>query len=154
MTMLTPAEELGLSGLSFDSRVRKVFYALPQPLMAELLDRMTAEAWRRKMIYLREGQAEAVRDAEAAAVEVAKLNPKIRKAPKIDWKKNALRHSFISYRVAKSKDVAGVALEAGNSPKMIFEHYRELVTPKEATEWFGIVPATGKPNITSMEAAA
>ena len=29
MVVLTPAEELGLSGLSLDSRVRKLFYALP-----------------------------------------------------------------------------------------------------------------------------
>ena len=34
------------------------------------------------------------------------------------WKANALRHAFISYRVALTKDIAAVALEAGNSPKM------------------------------------
>ena len=34
------------------------------------------------------------------------------------WKHNALRHSFISYRVAK------VSLEAGNSPRMVFSNYR------------------------------
>ena len=101
-----------------------------------------------------EGMVAAAKDAESAAVEAAKQNPKIKKVTTITWKKNALRHSFISYRVAKSKDVAGVALEAGNSPKMIFEHYRELVTPKEATEWFGIVPASTAKNITSMEEAA
>ena len=56
------------------------------------------------------------------------------------WKKNALRHSFISYRVAESQDVAKVALEAGNSPQIIFEHYRELVRPAAAKEWFSIVP--------------
>jgi hypothetical protein len=48
--------------------------------------------------------------------------------------------------VAESKDAAAVALEAGNSPKMIFEHYRELVTPEEAKEWFGILPTIKKPN--------
>ena len=48
------------------------------------------------------------------------------------WKANALRHSFISYRVALTKDIAAVALEAGNSPKMIFAHYRELCTEAEA----------------------
>ena len=58
------------------------------------------------------------------------------------WKANALRHSFISYRLAATKDVAEVALEAGNSPAMIFRHYRELATEGEAAEWFGIVPAT------------
>ena len=56
------------------------------------------------------------------------------------WKHNGLRHSFISYRVAVIKNVAQVALEAGNSPAMIFSNYRELVTPQDAKAWFGIVP--------------
>jgi hypothetical protein len=28
----------------------------------------------------------------------------------------------------------------GNSPQMLFQHYRELVTPDAATAWFSIVP--------------
>ncbi len=40
----------------------------------------------------------------------------------IGWKANALRHSFISYRCADIQNVAQVALEAGNSPGMIFGH--------------------------------
>ncbi len=56
------------------------------------------------------------------------------------WKRNALRHSYISYRVAETQKVAQVALEAGNSPQMIFQHYRELVRPAEAKAWFAIVP--------------
>ncbi|MDR3413593.1 MAG: site-specific integrase [Formivibrio sp.] len=55
-------------------------------------------------------------------------------------KENALRHSFISYRVADTQNVAQVALEAGNSPAMIFSHYRELVTPDDAKKWFAIQP--------------
>jgi len=35
-----------------------------------------------------------------------------------------------------------VALEAGNSPQMIFRHYRELVTPEQARTWFTIAPET------------
>ena len=54
------------------------------------------------------------------------------------WKHNALRHSFISYRVAQIQNVAQVALEAGNSPHMIFKHYRELVRPADAKKWFAI----------------
>ena len=69
----------------------------------------------------------------------------------ICWKANALRHSFISYRVALTKDIAAVALEAGNSAQMIFAHYRELCTESEAAEWFGIVPATAEArNILQM----
>ncbi|MBI3870999.1 MAG: site-specific integrase [Verrucomicrobia bacterium] len=59
---------------------------------------------------------------------------------KFEWKHNALRHSFISYRVADVQNVAQVALEAGNSPRMVFSNYRELVRPSEAKKWFGIVP--------------
>ena len=58
------------------------------------------------------------------------------------WKHNALRHSFISYRVAETQDVAKVSLEAGNSPQMIFKHYRELVRPADAKTWFSIAPAS------------
>lgn len=58
------------------------------------------------------------------------------------WKHNALRHSFISYRVAETQNVAQVALEAGNSPQMIFKHYRELVRPVEATTWFALTPGS------------
>lgn len=61
MTMLTPAEELGLGGLSLDSRLRKVFYAVPPATIAELVDRMTAEAFRRKLVYMRDAVPEAIR---------------------------------------------------------------------------------------------
>jgi integrase len=61
---------------------------------------------------------------------------------KFEWKHNALRHSFISYRVADIQNVAQVALEAGNSPRMVFSNYRELVRPADAKKWFGITPAT------------
>ena len=33
-----------------------------------------------------------------------------------------------------------MALEAGNSPQIIFQHYRELVRPKDAKSWFSIEP--------------
>ncbi len=56
------------------------------------------------------------------------------------WAKNGLRHSYISYRLAILHDTARVALESGNSPEVIFEHYRELVTPEAATAWFNVRP--------------
>jgi integrase len=56
------------------------------------------------------------------------------------WQENGLRHSFISYRLAVLHDTARVALEAGNSPEVIFSHYRELVTPESATAWFEVKP--------------
>jgi integrase len=58
----------------------------------------------------------------------------------IPWPRNVLRHSFISYRIAIVKSADQVALEAGNSPAIIFRHYRELTTEETAREWFGIMP--------------
>jgi len=56
------------------------------------------------------------------------------------WPRNVLRHSFISYRIALARSADQVALEAGNSPAIIFKHYRELATEGEATDWFNIRP--------------
>ena len=61
-------------------------------------------------------------------------------APRFAWKRNALRHSFVSYRMAQIQDVAKVSLEAGNSAGMVFRNYRELVTQDQAAEWFNILP--------------
>jgi integrase len=68
------------------------------------------------------------------------------------WKCNGLRHSFISYRLAEIQDVNRVALEAGNSPQMIFRHYRELATPEQARTWFAIAPETAA-NVVPMRVA-
>ena len=69
----------------------------------------------------------------------------------VAWKHNALRHSFISYRVADTQNIAQVSLEAGNSPRVVNKHYRELVTPDEAKAWFGIMPTTPA-NVRTMNA--
>jgi integrase len=80
---------------------------------------------------------------ESLRESVASINENRRpKTALFEWKQNALRHSFISYRLADSPDVNRVALEAGNSPQMIFRHYRELATPEQARSWFSIAPET------------
>jgi integrase len=58
----------------------------------------------------------------------------------VSQKHNALRHSYGSYRLAMVQDAAKVSFEMGNSPKMVFEHYREIVTPEQAQRWFEIQP--------------
>ena len=58
------------------------------------------------------------------------------------WPDNALRHSFASYHVAHFKDAKGVALEMGHADSgMLFNHYRALVRPKEAEQYWNIKPA-------------
>ncbi|MES2920182.1 MAG: hypothetical protein V4819_01450 [Verrucomicrobiota bacterium] len=70
---------------------------------------------------------------------------------KVEQIDNGARHSFISYRCAKIRDVAKVADEVGNSPGTIKKHYREIVTAATATKFFAIRPAKAAANITSME---
>jgi integrase len=71
----------------------------------------------------------------------------------ITWKQNVLRHSFISYRLAETQNINSVSLEAGNSPQMIFRHYRELATPEQAKTWFASAPEAA-PNVVPISAAS
>ena len=72
--------------------------------------------------------------------EINQLRLKRKQVGKFVWKHNGLRHSFCSYRLASIQNAAQVALEAGNSPTVIFKSYRQLVTPVAAKAWFSIVP--------------
>ena len=74
------------------------------------------------------------------------------KASGVAWKDNGLRHSFISYRLAEIQNAAQVALEAGNSPNVVFKHYRELVKPADAVKWFAVAPEQPA-NVTNLAAA-
>jgi hypothetical protein len=73
---------------------------------------------------------------------------------KVAWKRNGFRHSYISYRVAKLKDVPAVALACGNSPQVIFSSYRALTTDAEAKAWFSILPLKRVGNMVPLQAAA
>ena len=72
----------------------------------------------------------------------------------IQWKRNGLRHSFISYRTALTKNVPQVAFEAGNSPQMIYRHYLKAVTDSVAKQWFAISPDQPANVIPVPQAAA
>ncbi len=71
----------------------------------------------------------------------------------VRWKRNGLRHSFISYRVAALKDVPAVALESGNSPAMIFQNYRALATEAEGRAWFAVFPPRPAENVVPINVA-
>lgn len=90
------------------------------------------------------GTANTIRKARAATVEKSG----------VPWKDNALRHSFASYRLAEIQDAARVALELGNSPSIVFRHYRELVKPGAAAAWFSVRPDRAEKNIVSIGGAA
>lgn len=56
----------------------------------------------------------------------------------VQWLPNALRHSFGTYRLALVKSESQVALEMGNTPAMVFRHYRAIVAEQAAREWFNV----------------
>ena len=63
---------------------------------------------------------------------------RLRRATGIPWRRNALRHSFCSYRVAITWNIPLVSIESGNSPQMIKSNYWDLKRPDEGFKWFGI----------------
>ena len=56
------------------------------------------------------------------------------------WPRNAMRHSFGSYRLQETQNNGQVALEMGNSPQTVMKHYRELVLPRECEAFWNIRP--------------
>jgi integrase len=60
-----------------------------------------------------------------------------------EWPENGLRHSFASYHLAHFQNAASTALELGHHDSRItFAHYRELVKPRDAEQYWKIRPAT------------
>jgi len=60
-----------------------------------------------------------------------------------NWPSNALRHSFASYHLAHFNDAAALALELGHTDAgLVFQHYREIVKPKEAERYWQITPSS------------
>ena len=68
------------------------------------------------------------------------------KAGIAEWPQNALRHGFASYHLAQFNNAALLALELGHTnSNLVFQHYRQLVKPKQAERYWKIAPAsTGK----------
>jgi len=53
---------------------------------------------------------------------------------------NGARHTAITFAVALTGDVARVALQSGNSPTVVHQHYRGLATEADAKEFFALRP--------------
>ncbi len=72
------------------------------------------------------------------------------------WPNNALRHSFASYYLAhfKKAGAAELALELGHTnSNLVFQHYRQLVRPKEAKRYWSLAPTTNGRKIVRLAQA-
>jgi integrase len=95
--------------------------------------------------------------AEATSNVGTALGDRLERAARragVKWKRNGFRHSYISYRVATSKNVAEVALECGNSPAVIYSSYRELAIEEEGDAWFAVMPPPSESNVIPMAAVS
>ena len=110
------------------------------PILPNLARWLAPYARRKGQVF--NGTPDDLREARAETV----------KASGVPWKANALRHSFISYRLADIQNAAQVALEAGNSPAVVFKHYRELVKPSAVKAWFAVAPEAAA-NVVQLKTA-
>jgi integrase len=60
------------------------------------------------------------------------------KAEITPWPHNAMRHSFGSYLLGKTRDENLTATEMGNSPEVIIKHYRALVRDTDVTAYWNV----------------
>jgi len=65
---------------------------------------------------------------------------KVSALSRVPRKRNALRHSFGSYRLETVKNAGQVALEMGNSAAIVLKHYHEIVDAEAAREYWSIKP--------------
>lgn len=70
----------------------------------------------------------------------------IREGANINWDRDIMRHTFASYHLAKHKGAAATAIQLGHSGNtdVLYNHYRNLVKPKDADEFWCIKPQNQK----------
>jgi integrase len=111
------------------------------------IDATVSKVRQRRLVHLRPGVAAWLARAQVDGavlpipwLERRRIVQKVRDA--MGWKawpQDVLRHTATSYWLAVEPDVARLALELGNSPAMIFRHYRELVRREDAERFWGLV---------------
>ncbi|MFZ3377827.1 MAG: tyrosine-type recombinase/integrase [Chthoniobacterales bacterium] len=80
-----------------------------------------------------------------------KFREAYRAAGMAEWKMDILRHSYGTYRLPILKSADALALEMGNSPDVIFRHYRRPMNEASASAYFDLRPGV-PPNPTSNDA--
>jgi integrase len=85
-------------------------------------------------------------DAPISAVHERRWRDRILKAANFPegavWPQDILRHSFASYHLARHQDAGKTAFELGHkgNVQILYRHYREVVSPAEAEEYWSIRP--------------
>ena len=64
------------------------------------------------------------------------------KKSKIEWVHNGMRHTYASHHLAKHQDSSKTMLQLGHVGRVdvLFNHYRNLVTPTDCDRYWNIIP--------------
>jgi len=77
-------------------------------------------------------------------VEAARITP---------WPRNALRHCFGSYHFAYHKNENLTAAEMGNTPQVIFKHYRAVVLDRDEIKFWKLINKKQEKNVIPFKVA-
>jgi hypothetical protein len=68
-----------------------------------------------------------------------------------EWESDVLRHVGITHHLNRSKNEHETALWAGNSPGMIFKHYKGKASDEETREFYGIADKLRIPDVEDLK---
>jgi len=84
--------------------------------------------------------------------DAIRLRATAAKLAKISWQNNVLRHTYGSSHAVHFRNATLTSNQMGNTPRVLLEHYRNLITPEAAADWWGIVPEESGQNIFRLGA--
>lgn len=101
-----------------------------------------AKSRRRRLVTIsRNARAWLRKRGDLPAKNIVRRLERIRAAAGIPWPHDCLRHSFASYYLAEHGSADRTAHELGHgSTAMLYAHYRALVTPAAARQFWAITP--------------
>ena len=142
-----------------DSEIKRLNWTEVRPVRGHIeVTAAKAKSARRRLVPIQPNLMEWLRPYSGMTGPVVPARYKgklgrVRKAARLTyWPKNGLRHSFASYRYASTQDATMTAHDLGHSgTQLLFQHYRELVTPEEAKRYWKTGP-TEAANVVSFEA--
>lgn len=127
--------------------VRKASYSPKAQYLVHVPKSLYAAGGAQRRFFEKEAIAKAYRKASGSVgFSRRKFRDAYSKAGFAEWPLDVLRHSFGTYRLPIMKAAESLAMEMGNSPVVIFRHYRRAMNEATALAYqhntAGSPPAT------------
>lgn len=148
--VLVPFFALGFFGGVRTEEIRRLRWQdidLPRGLV--LIGATTAKTRQRRLLEIRPPLGEWLAAFARSSGPVVPMSTttfhqvrgRVLEAAGVEYPHNAARHSYASYRFAATGDAGRTATELGHgNVDLLYRHYREIVTPEAAAEYFELSP--------------